>query len=63
MQRHNNPHYWLQQDILQIKLFQYKFSLNIIINGDTIPQKKFFSHSVLKFLRFSYQLIFFSHKY
>ena len=23
--RHNNPHYWLQQDIAQIKHFQYIF--------------------------------------
>ena len=25
IQRHDNPHYWLQQDILQIKQFQYRF--------------------------------------
>ena len=23
--RHNNPHYWLQQDIGQIEQFQYRF--------------------------------------
>ena len=25
--RHGNPHYWLQQDILQIKQFQYRFQI------------------------------------
>ena len=24
IQRHNNPHYWLQQDLLQVTIFQYK---------------------------------------
>ena len=36
-QRHDNPHYWLQQDILQIKQFQYRFFQN---NEDTIPPIK-----------------------
>ena len=25
VQTHDNPHYWLQQDILQAKHFQYRF--------------------------------------
>ena len=25
IQRHDNPHYWLQQDLDQLKNFQYKF--------------------------------------
>ena len=25
IQTHDNPHYWLQQDILQVKSFQYRF--------------------------------------
>ena len=41
--RHDNPHYWLQQDILQITHFQYRFFQNIVLNGDTIPQIKIFS--------------------
>ena len=53
--RHNSPH-WLQQDIAQIKQFQYGFFQNIILNGDTIPQIKVFSHFLLKFLGFNYQL-------
>ena len=56
IQRHNNPHFWLQQDILQIKQFQYKFFQNIILNEDTVPQIKIFAHFLLKFFRFNYQL-------
>ena len=55
--RHNNPHYWLQQDILQATTFQYKFFKNISLDDDTIPQIKVFSHFLLKFFRFNYQLI------
>ena len=38
IQRHDNAHYWLQRDILQIKNFQYRFFNNIIFTDDTIPQ-------------------------
>ena len=44
IQRHDNPHYWLQQNILQIKQFQYRFFHNIILNQDTVPQIKIVSH-------------------
>ena len=57
VQRHNNPHYWLQQDIVQIKHFQYRFFNNIILTDDTIPQVKIFTQFLFKFLRFDYQLI------
>ena len=57
VQRHDNPHYWLQRDILQIKHFQYRFFTNIILTDDTIPQVKIFTQFLLKFLRFNYQLI------
>ena len=43
IQRHDNPHYWLQQDILQVKNFQYRFFNNITITEDTIPQVKVFT--------------------
>ena len=43
IQRHNNPHYWLQQDLLQPKQFQYKFFQIIVLHADTIPQMKVFS--------------------
>ena len=54
---HFNPHYWLQHDILQIKKFQCRFFNNIILTDDTIPQVKIFTHFLLKFFRFSYQLL------
>ena len=57
VQRHDNPHYWLQRDILQIKHFQYRFFNNIILTDDTIPQVKIFTQFSLKFLRFNYQLL------
>ena len=57
VQSYDNPHYWLQRDILQIKHFQYRFFNNIILTDDTIPQVKIFTHFLLKFLRFNYQLI------
>ena len=57
IQRHDNPHYWLQRDILQIKNFQYRFFNNIILTDDTIPQVKIFNQFLLTFLRFNYQLL------
>ena len=57
IQRHNNPHYWLQQDIAQIKHFQHRFFQNIILDDDTVPQIKIFSHFLLKFFRFTYPLL------
>ena len=57
IQRHDNPHYWLQQDILQLKIFQYRFFNNIILTDDTIPQVKIFTHFLLKFFRFNYQIL------
>ena len=38
IQRNNNPHYWVQQAIAQIKHFQYRFFQNIILNEDIVPQ-------------------------
>ena len=57
IQRHDNPHYWLQQDILQVKNFQYRFFNKIILTDDTISQVKVFTHFLLKFFRFNYQLL------
>ena len=52
-----HPHYWLQQDILQVKNFQYRFFNNITLTDDTIPQVKVFTQFLLKFFRFNYQLL------
>ena len=57
IQRHNNPHYWLQQDIAHFKQLQYRFFQNIIPYEDTRPQIKMFSHLLLKFFRFNYQIL------
>ena len=58
IQRHDNPQYWLQQDILQIKQFQYRFFQNIILNEDTVPQIKTFSHFLISMeLLIQYQLL------
>ena len=55
--KQNNPQYWLQQDIAQIKQFQYRFFQHIVLNEDTVPQIKIFSHFLLNYFRFNYQLI------
>ena len=57
VQTHDNPHYWLQQDILQTKHFQYRFFNNITPTDDTIPQVKIFTQFLLQFFRFNYQLL------
>ena len=57
IQTRNNPHYWLQQGLLQVTSFQYKFFQNITLTDDTIPQIKVFSHFLLKYFRFNYQLL------
>ena len=57
VQRHGNPHYWLQRDILQIKNFEFKFFTKITLTDDTIPQVKIFTHFLLKFFRFNHQLL------
>ena len=49
VQRHDNPHYWLQRDILQIKNFQYRIFNNIILTDDTIPQVEIFTQFLSKF--------------
>ena len=51
IQRHDNPHYWLQQDI------EYRFFNNIILTNDTIPQVKVFTQIILKLFRYNYQLL------
>ena len=55
--RQNNPHHWLQQDILQITHFQYNFFQNLTLNDDTIPEIQVFARFLLKIFRFNYQLV------
>ena len=35
--RHNNPHHWLEQDILQIAQYHYTLFQNLSRQDDTIP--------------------------
>ena len=56
IERHDNLHYWLQQDTLQVENFQYRLFNNITLTDDTIPQVKVFTQFLLKFFRFTYQL-------
>ena len=37
-----NPHHWLETDLLQLKHFQYNFLYNISLDEQTIPQIKIF---------------------
>ena len=55
--RHNNPPYWLQQDLLQVTSFQYRFFRNISLDDKTTSQIKVFSHFLLKFFRFNFQIL------
>ena len=57
IQRHDNPHYWLQQDISQVKNFQYRIFNIITLTDDTIPQVKVYTQFLLKFFRFNYQML------
>ena len=52
IRRPDNP----TKGLLQIKQFQYKLVQKITLNQDTVPQIKVFSHFLLKFFRFNYQL-------
>ena len=50
-----NPHYWLQQDILQLTQFQYRyFFQNIILNEEPIPQIRVYAQFLFKFFGFNY---------
>ena len=43
--------------IIYKKKFRYRFFNNFILTDDTIPQVKIFTHFLLKFFRFNYQLL------
>ena len=53
----NNPHHWLQADILQIQNFLYHYFKEITLNEQTIPQTKVISLFLRKPFRFNYQLL------
>ena len=53
----NNPHHWLQADILRIQNFLYHYFKDITLNEQTIPQTKVISLFLRKYFRFNYQLL------
>ena len=54
---HNNPHHWLQTDIVQIHIFLYHYFKDITLNEQTISQTKIISLFFRKYFRFNYQLL------
>ena len=54
---HNNPHHWLQTDIIKIQIFIYNYLKDLTLNDQTIPQIKLISLFLRKYFRFNYQLL------
>ena len=52
----NNPHHWLQEDIIRIQNFLYHCFKEITLNEQTKPQTKLISLFLRKYFRFNYQL-------
>ena len=53
----DNPHHWLQADILRIQNFIYHYFKDLTLNDQTIPQIKVISLFRRKYFRFNYQLL------
>ena len=53
----DNPHHWLQTDILRIQNFLYHYFKDLTLDDQTIPQIKVISLFLRKYFRFNYQLI------
>ena len=53
----DNPHHWLQTDILRIQYFLYHYFKYLTLNDQTIPQIKVISLFLRKYFRFNYQLL------
>ena len=53
----DNPHQWLQADIIRTQSFLYHYCKDITLNEQTIPQNKLISLFLKHFLRFNYQLL------
>ena len=53
----NNPHHWLQADILRIQNLLYHYIKDVTLNEQTIPQIKLISFFLRKYFRFKYQLL------
>ena len=53
----DNPHHWLQADILRIQNFIYHYFKDLTLNDQTIPQIKVISLFLRKYFSFNYQLL------
>ena len=53
----DNPHHWLQTDILRIQNFLYHYFKDLTLSDQTIPQIKVISLFRRKYFRFNYQLL------
>ena len=53
----DNPHHWLQTDILRIKNFLYHYFKDLTLNDQTIPQIQVISLFLRNYFRFNYQLL------
>ena len=53
----DNPHHWLQADILRIQNFIYHYFKDLTLNDQTISQIKVISLFLRKYFRFNYQLL------
>ena len=53
----DNPHHWLQTDIIRIQSFLYHYFKDITLKEQSIPQIKLSSLFLRKFFRFNYQII------
>ena len=53
----DNPHHWLQTDIIQIQSFLYHYLKDITLNEQSVSQIKLISLFLRKFFRFNHQLI------
>ena len=53
----NNPHHWLQTDIVQVHNFLYHYFKDVTKKEQTISQTKLISSFLRKYFRFNYQLL------
>ena len=53
----DNPHLWLQTDILRIQNFLYHYFKDLTLNDQTIPQIQVISLFLRKYFRFNFQLL------
>ena len=53
----NNPHHWLQADVLRIQNYLYHYFKDLTLNEQTILQTKVISLFLRNYFRFNYQLL------